>query len=248
VPGRMQPIGGRHLQALLHLWGCCTAWEPASHDRTQPAVGCNNAAAFEGTRCSGQAVGEVDNAVCPPLTASKWASVQVRSVPIRKDDEVQVVRGTFKKREGKVVQVYRRKWVIHVERITREKVNGAYATGPNLSFASSQPAAHPAFSSVSAGLCCCTWLLLTQTLRTRLHTCSLLPMQQPRSLAARICPLCEPATLTLTLRAWGTLGATVNVGIDASKVVITKLKLDKDRKVRLPSSTSAPSHVPSRWE
>ena len=28
-------------------------------------------------------------------------------------------------REGKVVQVYRKKWVIHVERITREKTNGA---------------------------------------------------------------------------------------------------------------------------
>ena len=27
-------------------------------------------------------------------------------------------------REGKVTQVYRRKWVIHIERITREKVNG----------------------------------------------------------------------------------------------------------------------------
>ena len=50
---------------------------------------------------------------------------QVGAMPIRKDDEVQVVRGTFKGREGKVVQVYRRKWVIHIERITREKVNGA---------------------------------------------------------------------------------------------------------------------------
>ncbi len=45
-------------------------------------------------------------------------------MPVRKDDEVQVVRGPYKGREGKVVQVYRRKWVIHVERITREKVNG----------------------------------------------------------------------------------------------------------------------------
>ncbi len=27
-------------------------------------------------------------------------------------------------REGKIVQVYRKKWVIHIERITREKVNG----------------------------------------------------------------------------------------------------------------------------
>jgi hypothetical protein len=34
------------------------------------------------------------------------------------------VRARVQGREGKVVQVYRRKWVIHVERITREKVNG----------------------------------------------------------------------------------------------------------------------------
>lgn len=34
------------------------------------------------------------------------------------------MRGSFKGREGKVVQVYRKKWVIHVERITREKTNG----------------------------------------------------------------------------------------------------------------------------
>ena len=51
----------------------------------------------------------------------------MRAVPIRRDDEVQVVRGTFKGRDGKVTQVYRRKWVIHVERLTREKVNGAFA-------------------------------------------------------------------------------------------------------------------------
>ncbi|KAI3500158.1 hypothetical protein L1887_35975 [Cichorium endivia] len=83
-----------------------------------------------------------------PLSSELRAKHNVRSVPVRKDDEVQVVRGTYKGREGKVVQVYRRKWVIHVERITREKVNGQ----------------------------------------------------------------------------------TVNVGINPSKVVVTKLKLDKDRK------------------
>ncbi|CAD5185879.1 unnamed protein product [Musa acuminata subsp. burmannicoides] len=86
-----------------------------------------------------------------PLSADLRNKYNVRSVPVRKDDEVQVVRGTFKGREGKVVQVYRRKWVIHVERIAREKVNGS----------------------------------------------------------------------------------TVNVGINPSKVVITKLKLDKDRKALL---------------
>ncbi|KAK4760936.1 hypothetical protein SAY87_005829 [Trapa incisa] len=83
-----------------------------------------------------------------PLSSDLRSKHNVRSMPIRKDDEVIVVRGTFKGREGKVVQVYRRKWVIHIERITREKVNGS----------------------------------------------------------------------------------TVNVGIDPSKVVITKLRLDKDRK------------------
>lgn len=83
-----------------------------------------------------------------PLSTELRTKHNVRSVPVRKDDEIQVVRGTYKGREGKVVQVYRRKWVIHVERITREKVNGQ----------------------------------------------------------------------------------TVNVGINPSKVVITKLKLDKDRK------------------
>uniref|UniRef100_A0A7S1G9B1 50S ribosomal protein L24, chloroplastic n=1 Tax=Bicosoecida sp. CB-2014 TaxID=1486930 RepID=A0A7S1G9B1_9STRA len=49
----------------------------------------------------------------------------VRAMPVRKDDEVMVVRGKFKNREGKVTQVYRRKYVIHVERVTRDKQNGA---------------------------------------------------------------------------------------------------------------------------
>ncbi|XP_021274281.1 60S ribosomal protein L26-1-like [Herrania umbratica] len=82
------------------------------------------------------------------ISSDLRSKYNVRSMPVRKDDEVQVVRGTYKGREGKVVQVYRRKWVIHIERITREKVNGS----------------------------------------------------------------------------------TVNVGINPSKVVITKLRLDKDRK------------------
>merc|ERR1712054_188304 len=33
----------------------------------------------------------------------------VRSMPVRKDDEVSVVRGTYKGREGKVIQCYREK-------------------------------------------------------------------------------------------------------------------------------------------
>jgi len=37
---------------------------------------------------------------------------------------VRVVRGTFKGKEGKVVQVYRKKWVIHIDKVVRDKVNG----------------------------------------------------------------------------------------------------------------------------
>jgi large subunit ribosomal protein L26e len=48
----------------------------------------------------------------------------VRSMPIRKDDEVLVVRGIYKAREGKVTTCFRKKMVVHVERITREKMSG----------------------------------------------------------------------------------------------------------------------------
>merc|ERR1712046_211168 len=49
----------------------------------------------------------------------------VKSMRIRKDDEVIVMRGSNKGREGKVIQVYRKKFVIHIERVTREKSNGS---------------------------------------------------------------------------------------------------------------------------
>lgn len=51
----------------------------------------------------------------------------VRSMPIRKDDEVMVTRGTYKQREGKVIQVFRKKYVVYIERVTRDKVNGTQA-------------------------------------------------------------------------------------------------------------------------
>ncbi|XP_049828885.1 60S ribosomal protein L26-like [Schistocerca gregaria] len=47
-------------------------------------------------------------------------------MPFRKDDEVLVVRGHYKGQQvGKVVQVYRKKVVIYIERIQREKANDA---------------------------------------------------------------------------------------------------------------------------
>ena len=48
---------------------------------------------------------------------------KVRSMPVRKGDTVQVVRGS-QKVEGEVIQVYRKKFVIYIEGISRIKQNG----------------------------------------------------------------------------------------------------------------------------
>jgi len=60
-----------------------------------------------------------------PLSNELKKQHNCRAIPIRKEDEVRVVRGTFKGKEGKVVQVYRKKWVIHIDKVVRDKVNGA---------------------------------------------------------------------------------------------------------------------------
>ncbi|KAL2214936.1 60S ribosomal protein L26-1 [Thermoascus aurantiacus ATCC 26904] len=59
-----------------------------------------------------------------PLSKELREKYNVRAIPIRKDDEVTIVRGSNKGREGKVTSVYRLKYVIHVERVNREKSNG----------------------------------------------------------------------------------------------------------------------------
>ncbi|TID21276.1 gb [Venturia nashicola] len=64
------------------------------------------------------------NIMSAPLSKELRAQYNVRSIPIRKDDEVTVVRGSNKGREGKVTSVYRLKYIIHVERLVREKSNG----------------------------------------------------------------------------------------------------------------------------
>jgi len=61
-----------------------------------------------------------------PLSKELRKKYNVRSIPIRKDDEVMVTRGHYKGQQtGKVLQCYRRKFVCHIERIQREKANGA---------------------------------------------------------------------------------------------------------------------------
>lgn len=82
-----------------------------------------------------------------PLSKELRAKHNVRSMPVRKDDEVVVTKGHCKGQPAAKVtavsgrgggkhkllcdtgclssQVYRRKWVIHIDRLQREKANGA---------------------------------------------------------------------------------------------------------------------------
>ncbi len=48
----------------------------------------------------------------------------IRSFPIRKGDKVRVMRGDAKGAEGKVIRVNRKKYVVYIEGITREKQSG----------------------------------------------------------------------------------------------------------------------------
>merc|ERR1711937_334765 len=59
------------------------------------------------------------------LSKELGAKYNVRSMPLVKDDEVKIVRGKFKgEQTGKIIQVYRKKYIVHVERIQREKAGG----------------------------------------------------------------------------------------------------------------------------
>ena len=49
---------------------------------------------------------------------------KIRALPIKRGDEVKILKGKFKGKSGKVVQVYRRRNVIYVDKIQREKQNG----------------------------------------------------------------------------------------------------------------------------
>ena len=59
------------------------------------------------------------------LLSSIGAQYGVRNLPIRKDDEVRIVRGTIKNAAGsaKVIAVYRKKWVIHIDKVTKDRAN-----------------------------------------------------------------------------------------------------------------------------
>merc|ERR550514_583452 len=60
-----------------------------------------------------------------PLSKELRNKYGVRSLPIRKDDEVQIVRGSrAKEPASKVISVYRRRFCIHLDRVVKERING----------------------------------------------------------------------------------------------------------------------------
>nr|CDS25462.1 60S ribosomal protein L26 [Hymenolepis microstoma] len=62
-----------------------------------------------------------------PLSKELRNKHKVRSMPVRRGDEVQIVRGERKdNNSAKVIKVYRKKFVIHVERVQCKKSNGIY--------------------------------------------------------------------------------------------------------------------------
>jgi large subunit ribosomal protein L24 len=54
----------------------------------------------------------------------------VRSMPLRKDDEVIVMRGKFAKKKGKVLKVYLKKTKITVEGVNKKKSEGSIVNIP----------------------------------------------------------------------------------------------------------------------
>ncbi|TKC48330.1 hypothetical protein EI555_016285 [Monodon monoceros] len=59
-----------------------------------------------------------------PVSKELRQRYNVRSMPIRKNDEVHVVQGHYRGQQiAKVVQVYRNKYVIYVERVHWENAN-----------------------------------------------------------------------------------------------------------------------------
>ena len=58
------------------------------------------------------------------LTKTLRDQYKIRSLPIKRGDEVKILKGKAKGKSGKVVQVYRKRNCIYVDKVQREKQNG----------------------------------------------------------------------------------------------------------------------------
>ncbi|MCH0628799.1 50S ribosomal protein L24 [Kocuria palustris] len=60
-----------------------------------------------------------------PLSKELKEQYGISALPIRKEDTVTVVRGAKKGQEGKISSVYRLKFAVQLEKLQKEKSNGA---------------------------------------------------------------------------------------------------------------------------
>ena len=58
------------------------------------------------------------------LAKSLRDQYKIRSLPVKRGDDVKILKGKAKGKTAKVVQVYRRRNVIYVDKVNREKQNG----------------------------------------------------------------------------------------------------------------------------
>merc|ERR1712113_167229 len=65
-----------------------------------------------------------------PLSKELREKYGVRTLPVRKDDEIMVVRGNMKDKMGAVKTVFRKKYCIYFASGSREKMNGVTVDTP----------------------------------------------------------------------------------------------------------------------
>merc|ERR1719460_3531014 len=65
----------------------------------------------------------VQKLMSAPLSKELRAQYGVRSLPVRKDDEIMVTRGKLKDKMGAVKTVYRKKWSLYFQNGTLQKMN-----------------------------------------------------------------------------------------------------------------------------
>ncbi|ASJ02233.1 50S ribosomal protein L24 [Thermococcus profundus] len=62
--------------------------------------------------------------IAAPLSRELREKYGVRNLPVREGDKVKIVRGDFRGKEGKVMEVDLKRYRIHVEGVTQTKVDG----------------------------------------------------------------------------------------------------------------------------
>lgn len=65
-----------------------------------------------------------------PLSAELQKEHGIQSLPVRRDDTVEILRGSNKGTSGKVNTVYRKKWCLYIEKIQKQSKKGGVIKVP----------------------------------------------------------------------------------------------------------------------